>query len=191
MLLFILSIILALISLLPIVSSPHWVFRAAGFVKIQLFVSAALILAVGFLFRLDLYVLWAQTIAAGVILYQSYFLFLYTPLFPSKYKIPQKAGANSLHFISSNVYQFSEKYKDFIAVIYQERPDFFLTMESNSAWQNALYEIHQLYPHRHSCTLENTYGMHFYSKIPIESATTHFFVADDIPNFEIHLKSPE
>ncbi|RTZ49564.1 endonuclease/exonuclease/phosphatase family protein [Chryseobacterium arthrosphaerae] len=31
--------------------------------------------------------------------------------------------------------------------------------------------------------------MHFYSKIEIKEATTHYFVADDIPSIEIHMRT--
>src|SRR5690606_1877 len=40
-------------------------------------------------------------------------------------------------------------------------------------------------------TLENTYGMHLYSKIPFDSAQFHFFVAEDIPSVEVHFTTSE
>lgn len=64
-------------------------------------------------------------------------------------------------------------------------------MESNGDWENALKVLENEYPFHHKVTLENTYGMHFYSKIKIEKSTTHFFIADDIPSIEAHVQTED
>ncbi|MHA6697414.1 hypothetical protein [Chryseobacterium sp. A321] len=55
------------------------------------------------------------------------------------------------------------------------QPDVFLTMESNSNCEKALQKMENEYPYSQKVTLENTYGMHFYSKLSIKTAKTHFF----------------
>ena len=64
-------------------------------------------------------------------------------------------------------------------------------MESNKDWEVALQKLEKQYPHTQKATLENTYGMHLYSKIPFESVKTHFFVADDVPSMEAHFKTED
>lgn len=64
-------------------------------------------------------------------------------------------------------------------------------MESNGDWEKALQVLEKEYPYQHKVTLENTYGMHFYSKMKIEESKTHYFVADDIPSIEAHLKTED
>ena len=63
------------------------------------------------------------------------------------------------------------------------------TVESNADWEKALTVLETEYPYHHKHSLENTYGMHFYSKLEIIKAQTHFFVSHDIPSFEIELKN--
>ena len=37
--------------------------------------------------------------------------------------------------------------------------------------------------------MENTYGMHFYTKLKLHKIQTHFFVADDLPSIEAELET--
>lgn len=64
-------------------------------------------------------------------------------------------------------------------------------MESNSDCEKALQKTENEYPYSQKVTLENTYGMHFYSKLSIKTAKTHFFVADDIPSVEAVLTTED
>lgn len=64
-------------------------------------------------------------------------------------------------------------------------------MESNGEWENSLKSLEKDYPHHHKVGLENTYGMHLYSKLQIQKSQTHYFVADDIPSIEATLKTDD
>jgi endonuclease/exonuclease/phosphatase (EEP) superfamily protein YafD len=64
-------------------------------------------------------------------------------------------------------------------------------MESNGDWEKAMTPLEKEYGFQHKVTLENTYGMHFYSRIEIKEAKTHYFVADDIPSIEVHMKTAD
>ncbi|CDF77782.1 hypothetical protein, endonuclease/exonuclease/phosphatase family [Formosa agariphila KMM 3901] len=57
-------------------------------------------------------------------------------------------------------------------------------MESNQAWEDALTEIESLYPNQQKVALENTYGMHLYTKLDVESLKVHYFISDDLPSIE-------
>src|SRR5690606_32116497 len=94
-----------------------------------------------------------------------------------------------LKVISTNIYQFNTKFKRFQNLIHKETPDIFITLESNADWEREMRALEKDYPYSEKNTLENTYGMHLYSKIPFEKVKTHHFVADDLPSIEAHFKT--
>ncbi len=183
---------LMVLTILPKIPHSHWVFRATEFGKIQIFILTILCFALGF-FLDDKTKAWYLT--QGILLFLIFFhgviLIQYTKLFPTKKVIPEHDSDKTLKFISANIYQFNTEYARFIALINKYQPDVFLTMESNDDWEKALQELEKDYPYSQKVTLENTYGMHFYSKLPIKTAKTHFFVADDIPSVEAILTTED
>lgn len=62
-------------------------------------------------------------------------------------------------------------------------------MESNSDWEKANRILEKKYPYTQKITLENTYGMHHYSKIFFEKVQTYFFVVDDSSSIEVYFKA--
>ncbi|WP_225551946.1 endonuclease/exonuclease/phosphatase family protein [Sphingobacterium bovistauri] len=96
-----------------------------------------------------------------------------------------------MKIISVNVYQFNSEYERFVQMIRKEQPDIFLTMESNQEWENAFQELKDDYPNFKEIALENTYGMHFYSKLNIRNMKVHYFVADDLPSIEAELETED
>ena len=178
----------AIFTVLPKIPSSHWIFRVADFGKIQInyFTVCTFILGC-FLFGHDFW-WYTQALLVILFLYHSFTLIKYTRYFPvKKIKTSGESASQKIKVISANIYQFNKKYNRFISLIRKHQPDLFLTMESNEKWESALKVLEKEYPFHHKVTLENTYGMHFYSKINIKTATTHFFVADDIPSIEVHL----
>ena len=188
----ILIILLSVFTLLPKIPNSHWVFRVADFGKIQINFFAVFTFLLGFLFFKNNFWWYSQGLLALIIIYHTITLIKYTPLYPiKKITTSGKNSSKKITIISANVYQFNKEYQRFIDLIKKNKPDVFLTMESNGDWENALQTLEKEYPFQHKVPLENTYGMHVYSKIKMESAKTHFFVADDIPSIEAHLKTED
>ena len=188
---FVLTVLIILFSVLPKIPSSHWVFRVPDFGKIQVFVIALLVFLFGFFLEKNITWEITQALLAICLIFHGAVLVKYTPLYPIKKHQPSEKASDYLEFISANVYQFNTDYERFISLINTAKPDVFLTMESNSDWENALKVLEKEYPFQHKVTLENTYGMHFYSKLEITKSTTHFFVAYDIPSIEAHLKTKD
>ena len=186
------SSFLILCSVLPKVPNSHWVFRVADFGKIQVFILLIFIFIFGWFQPERSLVFWIlQAIVIGYIIYHGQKLYKYTHWYPVKKYKPQYSSSDKLHFISANVYQFNTDYKRFIDLINKYKPDIFLTMESNKAWEDALTVLEKDYPFQHKVGLENTYGIHMYSRLKVESSKTHYFVADDIPSIEAHIKTED
>lgn len=187
----VLTVLLLVLTILPKIPNSHWVFRFPDFGKIQITYFTVFTFVLGFIIEKTEYFWYLQGLLLAMIIYHGIVLIKYTPLYQVK-KHPQTAkSSKKYHFISANVYQFNTEFNKFIHLIQKNKPEMFLTMESNGDWEKALQILEKEYPYQHKVTLENTYGMHFYSKMKIEDSKTHYFVADDIPSIEAHLKTED
>lgn len=188
----ILTVLLLILTILPKIQHSHWIFRVPEFGKIQITYFILFTMLLGFIVADKSQYFWYyQGLLFVMLVHHSVILVKYTRLYPIKKYTQKYQSSEKLHFISANVYQFNKEYNRFIQLIEKHRPEMFLTMESNGDWEKALRPLEKDYPYQHKVTLENTYGMHFYSKIEIENSQTHYFVADDIPSIEAHLKTKD
>ncbi|KAB1066819.1 endonuclease/exonuclease/phosphatase family protein [Tamlana haliotis] len=184
------SVVLIMLSLLPFSKNQHWFFRVPEFVKIQLLFFQIIALIGLFAFSTKNTWLWVVAAAQTIlIVYHIYILARFTKFYKKQDYGPK--NAKTLKVISTNIYQYNTDFERFKSFIKKENPDIFITIESNADWEKAMRDLKQDYPHSQKITLENTYGMHLYSKLPFDKVNTHYFVADDIPSIEAHLKTPD
>lgn len=188
----ILIVLLLILTILPKIQNSHWIFRVPEFGKIQITFFILFTFVLGFVVAENSENFWYyQAFLAILFVYHGFTLVKYTPLYPVKKYSQSNHSSQKLKFISANVYQFNKEHHHFIKLIEKYQPDFFLTMESNADWEQALQPLEKEYIYQHKVPLENTYGMHFYSKTEIKKARTHFFVANDIPTIEVHLETED
>ena len=186
------SVLLILLSVLPFFKNQHWVFRVPEFMKIQiLFLQGIVFSATVFFVAKDLWLWIINAIQFGLMVYHLYILIRYTKFFKKKVVHKKSAASATVKVISSNVYQFNKDFAKMHRLIEKHSPDIFITMESNSDWEQANRSLEKVYPFTEKITLENTYGMHLYSKIPFVKSTVHYFVADDVPSIEAQFKTAD
>ena len=184
----ILSIVLILLSILPFIPNQHWVFRVPEFISLQLLILHVTAIIGLSIFTNETNLFWTVfIIQIAIIIYHCYLFSSYTKFYKTQ-KQKNTKQLKEMKIISANIYQFNKEFERFKDFIRKEDPDIFLTIESNSDWEKSMRELERNYPHTEKITLENTYGMHLYSKIPFEKITTHYFVADDVPSIEAHFK---
>jgi len=185
----IVSGLLILVGLLPFITHQHWIFRVWEFGRIQLLVLQLIILILGLIFINEkTNIFWGVVLLhTGLIIYHIVVLIPYTTVYKRKTSDTTAKKSESISIISVNVYQFNDRYGELIKLINEVKPDILLTMESNQAWEDALTEIERDYPNFEKVALENTYGIHFYTKLKAKSIKVNYFVADDIPSIEATL----
>lgn len=188
----IISGLLIVLSLMPFIQSQHWVFRVAEFIKLQLLVFQVPALAWG-LYLLDEapWVWGLEVMQAALILYHVYILVRYTKFWRREKYEKGKDASDSIKIISCNVLQFNKEHERFVALVKKEQPQIFLTMESDAVWEKELRVLEVDYPNTVKVTLDNTYGMHFYTNLKINTSQVHYFVADDIPSIEAELETAD
>ncbi len=186
---YIVSALLITVSIFPFVNHQHWMFRVWEFGRIQVTVLLLITLVLGVVLVPDKdFLFWATAVVhVGLILHNVIILLPYTTAYKKKatQSIPKHSGTISI--ISVNVYQFNEQYQELIKLVREVKPDILLTMESNQAWEDAMAEIETDYPNFKKVALENTYGIHFYTKLPTNYIKVNYFVADDLPSIEASL----
>ena len=186
---YILSGLLIMASLLPLITHQHWMFRVWEFGRIQLLVLQLITLILGILLIEDKTpVFWGSVLLhTGLLINHAVILIPYTTIYKRKVSETIAKQTETISIISVNVYQFNERYEELIKLVKEVKPDILLTMESNQAWDDAMIEIEADYPNFKKVPLENTYGIHFYTRLTTESIKVNYFIADDLPSIEASL----
>lgn len=200
----ILCTLLVLLTLLPLSRSPRWWVRALDFPRLQIAAAGVLLLAAE-LFLLGLERPAAVALAAvttACVLYQLWWILPYTRPFPNEVRRARMSAgagparsaaerpANSVRILAANVLSTNRNADGLIALIRQHAPDIFVTLESNAWWQKRLDALEDEYRYAIKCPLENLYGMHVYSRLPLEDGATQFLVEDDIPSMHANVVLP-
>src|SRR5690606_11039432 len=115
----------------------------------------------------------------------------YTPFYPVWVKKAKKIEEkNCISLVVSNVFQDNTDYIGCLTTIKSVEPDLELLLETNAEWKAGVSELEKIYPHPVFVPQENTYGMLFYSKLPIRNVEIKFQVEDDIPSIFCQVQLP-
>lgn len=186
-----LSTVFIIFSVLPFISNQHWIFRIFDFARIQLLVIHIIMLLLGFvLVENRSFTFWLyQALLLFFIVNSSVKLIPYTKLYPIGKRDIQTRHSESISILSVNVYQFNKGHKRLIDLIWEMDPDIILTMESNQEWEKSLSVLDEKYKNFKKIPYENTYGMHFYTRLKVNRMKVNYFTADDIPSVEVEMET--
>ncbi|MCK0125655.1 endonuclease/exonuclease/phosphatase family protein [Gelidibacter sp. F2691] len=123
------------------------------------------------------------------LIYQLRLIYPYTCL--AKKQVINYTGnsnGNTLAILVSNVLMTNRAYHKLIDLIKEKKPDLFLTLESDKGWEQALDTFEDEYKHTVKVPLDNLYGMHLYSKLPLEDIEVRYLIKDDIPSIHGYVK---
>lgn len=129
-------------------------------------------------------------------LYQTYRMLPYSSLWQKQAKtaVAEVTPETELSLMVANVLQTNRDYGKVITMALEKSPDILLTVESDEAWGEALHQgLDETYAHHIDVPLDNLYGMHLFSKIPLEQAKVRYRIKDTIPSIDatIHLGNGE
>lgn len=181
----------ALATALAFLPSSHWTIRSLDFPRVQIAILClASLTLTAFnppaLTGSGLLVITASLVA---LIYQLYKIFPYTRLAKKEVlsnRVPD--DDRTLSLLSSNVLTPNRRSDALIALVNQYKPDLVLTLESDQWWQDALQPLEADYPHRVAIPLDNLYGMHLYSRLPLENTEVLYRVENDIPSIRSQVK---
>lgn len=189
----ILSIVMIFTTIAPHLPGEHWLIRVWEFPRVQQ-ICIILVAIIGWVSYLvigqtDSLIIFATVILLLCLAYQISWVYPYTSFGPkevSRVNTPQQDRVFSI--MTSNVYMHNKNYQGLIDLVTKHKPDMLVTLESNQDWEDAMEPIHNDYPYRLACPLENLYGMHLYSRLPFKEETIRYIVQDGVPSMQVTIE---
>lgn len=185
------TVALLLVTLLPLSRCQHWSIRGMDFPRMQFAVLTMLLLPAQLLF-LDLKNLttWALVIPTLLCLaWQCWWIAPYTPFWPREVQTSKERNSDRhLSIMTANVLMPNRNAEPLLALVREHKPDVLVTLESDQWWQDQLDSLQPGMPHTIKCPLDNLYGMHVYSRLPLDESKISFLVEDDVPSMHTLLQ---
>ncbi|RYD80534.1 MULTISPECIES: endonuclease/exonuclease/phosphatase family protein [Pedobacter] len=191
--LFYLSILTVVSTLVPFVRHDFWIFRVFEYPRLQKLILNVALITIIILFEFpkttqDIIVFIALILN---LLYLVYLIFPFTVL--GKKQIVSSTGEkgnSNLKLFIGNVYQENRKANEYLSIIAACKPDVVLLVETDMWWQQEMDFLSNDYPHQIKVPLENTYGMLLYSKYELTDGQVNYLVKKDIPSIQTLVKLP-
>ena len=183
--------ILVIATLLPVWRNPHWLVRGLDFPRLQLAATALLLLLIQ-VFALEFtgakpWVLITLTLMC--LAWQLWWIIPYTIFWPVEVKATKNPSLDRrLSILTANVLTSNRRADALLKLVNEYEPDILVTLESDHWWQQHLDTLEASMPYALKCPLDNLYGMHVYSLLPMEDTEISFLVEDDIPSMHAQIK---
>ncbi|SFE01450.1 hypothetical protein SAMN05444380_105112 [Thermophagus xiamenensis] len=165
--------------------------RAMDFPRLQVMVFSLALLIAGILFldvRQPLTLVLISTLTL-CFAWHLWWILPYTPVWPKEVKLCNEDNPrNKLSIITSNVLTPNKNAQALIELVRKYRPDILITLESDGWWQEQLRVLESDMPFTVKCPLDNLYGMHLYSKLPLHDREISFLVEKDIPSIHVSIE---
>lgn len=187
------TIILVIFTLLPTWRHEAWWVRSLDFPRLQLFViSLFMLLMEVVLLNLSSYATWSLLIVTLLCLvYHTWWIIPYTRVFPIEVKSAVNLDSQRMiRIMTANVLTPNRNAKALIELVRENMPDILVTLESDQWWQARLDILEPDYPYTIKCPLDNLYGMHVYSRLPLEESKIDYLVEPDIPSMHTLVTLP-
>ncbi len=186
LLLYIFSVGALITVTLPLFKKDHWIFRVFDYPRLQKCIWTGIAFAIWIICyrNTQLWIDWI--LIAALILSFCYLTFLILPFTPFGKKMIQKASASDdkevLSVLVCNVYQYNRDFGRLLSLINKRNPDAILLLETNQQWLDGVSDLKKEYPHNIEVPLENTYGLLFYSRLPITHQQVNYLVDEETPS---------
>lgn len=194
----VLSALVIWLSAWSLIRRDEWWFRGADFPRLQILALGMLALIL-MLFWPEPWDIWREILLVGLIAalaFQLKMVLPYTVLWKKQVKKVRGHQLNperQISVIVSNVLTPNHQYHLLLAEVEKYQPDLVLTLESDLRWEQALSALGDDYPYRVAVPLNNLYGMHLFSRLPLHGTQVKFILSDEIPSIHtaVTLRSGE
>lgn len=181
------AVLVALVTLLPLLRCESWWIRALDFPRLQLAALGAVVLAAVAWLGEPGPASWTATalaaLSCGV---QARYVLPYTRFAP-KETVDAVGGHPVLKILLANVMMENRSSDRLFRFIREQAPDLIVFNEPDAWWCERLRELGARYPHRLEDPRGNTYGMIVYSTRPFARAEHRTILDPEIPSFHVCL----
>ncbi|QNL22210.1 endonuclease/exonuclease/phosphatase family protein [Hyphobacterium sp. CCMP332] len=185
------TVLTLLVTVLPLSQNPHWIIRAMDFPRLQImfFSLALLIIIILLLDERQPFTLILISITALCLIWQLWWIVPYTIFYPKEViSCNEYDNDRKLSIITSNVLTPNRNAEALIKLVKKHQPDILVTLESDQWWEKQLKVLESDMPFTVKCPLDNLYGMHLYSKLPLYDQEISFLVEKDVPSIHVFLE---
>lgn len=182
-----------LATLLSLSKNSHWMLRIFDFPRLQIAALSLLCMGLNALFAQGDHVLFTvmEFVNLACAAWQIWQVSAYTRLRkPQVMKYEGQDNQRTVSILTSNVLTPNRGASKLLALIEQYQPDLVLTLETDSWWQAQLKSLETSHPYFVCVPLDNLYGMHLYSRLPLQNAQVRYLVRDDIPSISAQVQLP-
>jgi endonuclease/exonuclease/phosphatase (EEP) superfamily protein YafD len=184
------TLFIAVTTLLPLSRYSHWIVRGMDFPRLQFAIFAVVVLIVN-ITCLDIQLISTQVlifVTAVCLIWQLCWILPYTFLYPTEVKTSTEFNVDKqLSIITSNVLTPNRNADALIKLVQKHKPDVLVTLESDQWWENKLKVLETDMPYSVKCPLDNLYGMHVFSRLPLDEEEICYLVEKDVPSIHATL----
>lgn len=185
-----LDLLLVIVTVLPLLPTQKWWSRGGEFPRMQIafFIAALLILQLIWLSNAWL----MHAVLLACLLYQLFWILPYTPFFRREV-LDASTPLDKDRCISvlvANVLMSNRNSRRLGELIAKRDPDVVLLLETDAWWEDRMRYLRDSHPHGLDCPLDNRYGMHLYSRLPLENPALEFLVDEDVPSMHVGVNLP-
>lgn len=179
-LLFLIALLLATLSFVPLLESNRWWIRILDFPRLQE-VVALLILAVPLVLYFRRFRKMAGLALILIVSALSYHAFILLPYFHSEpnSSVADCQSESVISVMIANVKMSNDPDGRLVDMVREVRPDLLLAMETNAKWNGALATLEETMPHTVSHVSDSSFGIHLFSRLPLDSPEIRFLAGQD------------
>src|SRR5215203_1415484 len=189
----IVSVLLIVCVFLSLIKNDFWIYKLLEYPRLQKLVVLLIVTACWLFFWPLEQTFYKAVFGASVlsIIYLVYKIWPYTTLAKKEMvRVKSTDQKNELKIFAANVLQENQQYDIMLQQIKSTDADMVFLLETNAEWEHATSQLNNDYPHSLLFPLENTYGLLFYSRLPIANGKINFLVKNDLPSIEATVVLP-
>ncbi len=189
----VLTVLFLLMTVLPLVRSDFWTFRILEYPRLQKLAIGVVAIVLLIVFRAELgkpfpFLLGASALACSFLIYR---IFPYTALAPKEMlRVAEDSKGAGLKIFTANVLQTNRAYDRMLAQVRQMDPDLVFLVETDPGWAEGMKALEADYPHQLRKPLDNTYGLLFYSRLPLRNARVLYRADPEVPSVLTEVQLP-
>ena len=120
--------------------------------------------------------------------WQAWRIHPYTPFVRAQTRRRRDRGSVTLRLMVANVLMSNRRAQALLDLVREADPDVVLMAETDDWWDERLAPLLESHPHALRQPQPNTYGMHFFSRLPLQSPEVRFLVERDVPSVYAELE---
>lgn len=187
--------VLAIVAtLMPLLRHTAWWIRVCDFPRLQIVAALVLMLVAGL--ALGGAGPWQQGFLlalASAAIYQLTRIVPYTPLVRKAVADSTRAHdpSTQLSLAVMNVLQYNRQGALALATVRAADPDVIMAVETDEWWHQQLRPLEETHPYTCHEPLDNTYGLLFFSRLPLKSCQIKYLLNADIPSLHTYVQLPD